>query len=358
MGTLRVMLALFVVAAHIQMPSFLKIMGGGEAVQCFYMVSGFYMALVLTRKYTGPGSTVRFWGSRFFRLWPAYFLVVALTVAIALVMPFAGVHSGMTAGWEEHRDDIGWGWQALFGWLDVTLLFQDTAHFFAVSPVDHLPHWINLAPPEAIEGHIFFVVPQAWTIGLELWFYLLAPFIVRRSLPQLALLAVAGVGIRLWGFEHGLNRPPWDYRFFPFEFSLFILGVIAYRIYERYEGLFAKNAGVVWKAGMMLPVLTMGFRLIPWPSWIGLSAFYLAFAALIPPLFHFTKRNKFDRWFGEFSYLIYIVHLVLINSVALLVSNALLRIVIFGGSLVVVCWILRRYVEDPVTRWRMRKFEA
>ena len=60
------------------------------AVQTFYMVSGFYMALVLTERYH---SLPIFFTNRLLRLYPAYLVVAAVTVAHALVRWSAGRES-------------------------------------------------------------------------------------------------------------------------------------------------------------------------------------------------------------------------------------------------------------------------
>ena len=59
MGILRFILALavvFVHTGHIYGSDFYgtRLMGGVVAVQAFYIISGFYMALILNTKYVGP----------------------------------------------------------------------------------------------------------------------------------------------------------------------------------------------------------------------------------------------------------------------------------------------------------------
>ena len=52
MGTIRLLLALAVlIIMHSDPPHGLHMIGGAAAVQGFYVISGFYMALVLNEKY-------------------------------------------------------------------------------------------------------------------------------------------------------------------------------------------------------------------------------------------------------------------------------------------------------------------
>ena len=51
MGLIRTLLAISVVLAHSSPIFGIKLVGGQVAVQAFYMISGFYMTLVLNEKY-------------------------------------------------------------------------------------------------------------------------------------------------------------------------------------------------------------------------------------------------------------------------------------------------------------------
>jgi len=53
MGLLRLILAISVVLAHTSYIFGFGLVGGQAAVQAFYIISGFYMALVLNEKYIG-----------------------------------------------------------------------------------------------------------------------------------------------------------------------------------------------------------------------------------------------------------------------------------------------------------------
>src|SRR5580692_4405555 len=83
MGLLRLFLALSVVAGH-SGTTILGFNGIGAfyAVNFFFIISGFYMAMVLTEKYkTTPA--VLFYKSRIFRLFPTYYIGLLLAVAVS-----------------------------------------------------------------------------------------------------------------------------------------------------------------------------------------------------------------------------------------------------------------------------------
>ena len=72
MGILRVILAIAVVISHSESFLGLKFTGGLVSVQIFFIISGFYMTMILDNKYVGKGSYRLFLSNRFLRLYPIY----------------------------------------------------------------------------------------------------------------------------------------------------------------------------------------------------------------------------------------------------------------------------------------------
>src|SRR5262245_57884456 len=95
MGTFRVVLALAVMIAHIATmvgPSIVNreslhiLIWSGQAVFAFFIISGFYMALIINEKYAKlPNGTSRFYLNRALRLYPIHWVVLSLFAAGALV---------------------------------------------------------------------------------------------------------------------------------------------------------------------------------------------------------------------------------------------------------------------------------
>src|SRR2546430_17049072 len=87
MGALRFILAISVAYGHAGDFLGFPLIPGDTAVQCFYAVSGFYMALVLNGKYR-PESSSYFLliSNRFARLFPAFAAVLCLTFLFTAVV--------------------------------------------------------------------------------------------------------------------------------------------------------------------------------------------------------------------------------------------------------------------------------
>ena len=71
---------------------------------CLYVISGFYMALILSRKYVGAGSVRNFYLSRLFRLWPTYLTAVVFTLgcyAYCSLFMKGGAYNWFGAYWSQ-----------------------------------------------------------------------------------------------------------------------------------------------------------------------------------------------------------------------------------------------------------------
>ena len=67
-GIIRLLLALSVVSAHISGSPLISFVGGETAVRIFFVISGFYMQMII-----GEYSTkYKFWLSRYIRIFPTY----------------------------------------------------------------------------------------------------------------------------------------------------------------------------------------------------------------------------------------------------------------------------------------------
>ena len=81
MGLIRVILAYSVVLGHSASIHGYFIVPAYTAVTLFFIVSGFYMAMVLAEKYTGENRRREFYSNRVLRLYPTYVISVVLMIA-------------------------------------------------------------------------------------------------------------------------------------------------------------------------------------------------------------------------------------------------------------------------------------
>jgi peptidoglycan/LPS O-acetylase OafA/YrhL len=112
MGFLRFILAITVVIAHSSPIFGFTFVGGQIAVQSFYMISGFYMTLILNEKYVGTNSSYKlFISNRFLRLYPIYGMVLLLTIVSSVIVSIYtnGNNLGKFGIYAEYYDVMSFG---------------------------------------------------------------------------------------------------------------------------------------------------------------------------------------------------------------------------------------------------------
>jgi peptidoglycan/LPS O-acetylase OafA/YrhL len=370
MGTIRLLLALAVLlimhSTAIRVFGYdIKMIGGAGAVQGFYVISGFYMALVLNEKYGhGAKGYGEFITQRFLRLMPAYWVCVIASVIIGwtglgTVLPHVGDISPF-AFWQQHVHELKPYQIAWMVFNQAFLLTQDWILFFGVNPAHGL-YFISNYHDAMNPAYQFAFVAPAWSLGVELAFYLVAPFIVRQRWWIIAIVAACSVGVRLsvrliWKIPIGAD--PWVYRFFPSELCTFLLGSLGYHFYA-----YARQ--IKWDIRPMgriaLAIILIAIFVVPRAPIPARPFFFFSLMALcVPSIFALTKNWKVDRWIGELSYPVYIVHAV-VGAVLAKALHAQNDTDVKGWQLLLatipLAIAIRLLVEDPVDRWRARMHE-
>ncbi len=291
MGLLRLLLALAVVVAHAEGGPILGIpfFGGTayQAVSCFYVISGFYMALVLRTKY--GADKWAFYRARIIRLAPIYAFALVLFFLLQSAAALAGKPMGV---WVALLNSRFSGWE--YAWaVPANLTGVSSDGMLLTSALSGSPLKDLL------------VLTVVWSIGIEIMFYLLAPLILTRSTWLLAALFIGAWGLRravLWW--HAYDWTPWNYYFFPTNLCFFLAGSLAWHLAESLAVVRTKAAGsVAWV--VLIGCVVWGNAIFDWNS---VGVLYVLFALLIGPVFALTKNWAWDRAIGELSYPVYLVH--------------------------------------------------
>jgi peptidoglycan/LPS O-acetylase OafA/YrhL len=361
MGFLRLTLALLVVYYHaggFAAPGLLP--DGLTAVQLFYVISGFYMALVLNEKYRTPDMNWTFYTNRFFRLWPSMMVVAALTVLSFVLLDKVMLYH-LEMGLRPFLDylrTLPTAALAIVAITNVTVIGQDWVWFMGFDPAGIAWSATQMDPQR--NGASFMINHPTFTVAIEATFYLVSPFVVRRSAALAIGLCAAGFLYHIAIYLAGLDRYMWSYHFFASGAYFYFLGVCAYKAYAVLGRLPADSP-----ASRMLPrlepalyALALVGALLAWNVVRAPSlSMALILAVVLPFLFRRTRRNAFDRKVGELSYGVYLIHfplyLVLLDTVggrAVLPLTATLAV---AGAI-----LLYIAIEAPIDRWRQRRATA
>jgi peptidoglycan/LPS O-acetylase OafA/YrhL len=301
MGIIRLLLALAVVYGHAA--------GGGiiapyssslgyfpidpvTAVQMFFVISGFYMGLVLTENYRAlDGWVWKFYLNRYSRLMPSYLIVLALTTWLISPQLLVLVYDT---------------WRNIaFTFSSLTLFGIELTAFYDVSYTTG-----------SHAAHAQLPVPQAWSLGIELVFYLLAPMIVLATTRTLVAISLVLLAARLLVASIEPSGFPWLQRVWPLELYFFLLGILSYRLYATLEerDTAARPRPERWVA-LVATVAIVLFAGHGMPTWRANNALMLAIclAAALPFVFALSRNFRRDRQIGDFSYPVYLVHLAVLH---------------------------------------------
>lgn len=331
MGIVRLYLALCVVADHAGRFLPWGMHSGQEAVQIFFVISGFYMALI-QQKYS---SVREFYASRFLRIFVPYWSLLVIIVSLCAI---GGV---MFHEWGELTSYVQYSPQrnGLAGVLlaavsNITVFFQDAVMFISHDAGRTIQFTASVTN-SSFPLYKYLVMPQAWSVGVELSFYLLVPVLALARTRTLILIMVVSFGLRAITYEYlGLANDPWSYRFFPFELACFVLGMTSCRLYgwckarlgssvERFQLIGLAKYGIyVLFAIVMFGLAHAGQRVLA--QMIGqrysVLASYVVWAALFPACFALSSANRLDRFIGELSYPVYLVHVFVIHVVRVIIT--------------------------------------
>jgi peptidoglycan/LPS O-acetylase OafA/YrhL len=291
-GAIRLFLALGVVYAHTRHDVNLHVgltadrgwwlnIIGGRAVIFFYMVSGFLISYALHEKYQPTtAGTLAFFRSRFLRIFPLWW-VLLIACVIVDKPPWPQAHSLMALAPA-----------ALFGTDWLIAFWTYPTRYWGVFPYG------------AVIG---------WTLGAELTFYAMAPWMLRSGRIALALLLTSAmvrlaVAILLPADENGLYVT-WGYFFFPAVLMFFLLG--------HYANVLARAFPLGTPISIAALALAGFFSWLD-PFFIGSVWSYLScicFAAALPGLFAVSKDNRIFNFLGDLTYPLYLTHTMTVVTI-------------------------------------------
>lgn len=354
MGLLRFLFATSVLIWHSGYIFGFNIIDDKVAVNSFYLISGFYMALVLDKKYIGKNGSYRlFITNRFLRIYPLY-LFTLLVMLVFIFMKFF-LHIGSSDNVIAHY-----------------LMYYHPTYSFALDLINFITRNLTLiitsdyfTTPDATGGYL--IVQQAFTLQIELLFYLLVPFLFRLSSKLLIASVILYLIIYfLFLLPTGIVPIKSLSEGFLTSMVYFFLGLFAYRfIYQKIEiNSPTKKTVIGIVICFILYAFIHQFNIFKIPLMIFQIQdiiYYLLLFLVLPFVFFLTRANDIDRWIGELSYPIYITHMVfvkLLENIPFFHTETALRtigsiILTIGASILIV-----KYFEIPLDRFRQGRLKV
>jgi peptidoglycan/LPS O-acetylase OafA/YrhL len=340
----------------------------GNTIDVFFIISGFVLFLPTLRHGGEFGSRTRFWIGRAVRLFPVYWLVLAIMIALLAFGP------------------------ELYG-IGVPSLGHLAAHLAVLQ-----------MPMTLLDSHFaigFGINGPLWLLSIVVTFYALLPFVARPYFRHpLVGLAIAAAVTIVWKqtvewapdiFESLSSRPPDTAvglavdQFPGWAFS-FGLGMTAAWAYELAVGRYPRemlNRTAVRALAVALPVYALvaylaGRHAFTFGGNVGMIARQETFEAMLQSGLRATVIlivilgpvwmlrpfvNRTTKWLAELSYGVYLIHWVIViylHEYSGLPTNgtvadlALWMAVVLPPSLLFAA-LSRRWFELPIQRWVLRR---
>ena len=364
MGTLRLILAISVVLSHSDSINYHRLFGGKIAVELFFMISGFYMALVLSKKYTQELGTLNlFIINRIFKIFPLYLAILLSTLVFQVCtgshyfnLPNEVPLYVKVIGFITNFTIVGQDLLLFIGYDGEQLVVPENFHQYGFNSLDYM-----------------LVIDPSWTLALELYFYVLI-FLVfalggRFKFSIILALLTASISLRFHLHEENiLYKDPYMYRLFFSELYIFMYGVLGYYIYalikrngilESYSNsilIFALAALVYFSLNVQSIV---DINLIDAGNMLKKEFFLLVMIFVIPVLFLVSKNSQTDLLMGELSYPIYLLHIPIKSVMHYLGSPS------HGAGVMDLLWytivvsiVLNYSFQRPLDLYRQSLFEA
>lgn len=322
---------------------------GELGVVFFFVLSGFLITYLLLQEKaaTGTVSIRKFYFRRILRIWPLYFLLMLVGF---FVLPHFSVfdHTYFTKFFKENF------------WSDFVLYLFILPNL-ALAMFKPVPH-----------------IGQLWSIGVEEQFYLIWPWLVKKSknvLPILCMVIILCLGVKfilqLFLFSGGTDEWLINLKTFiatlKFE-SMAIGGIGAWAVYEKKKLRFLLSNGTLL-ISILLLLCTVYFT----PDAIQDGIFILQSVFFLMIILNVSgndnsfirAENKLLVFLGNISYGIYMYHMIVIAAVILIMNKAGIEIsnqfipqlIIYAFSIlltILVSWLSYTYFESYFIRLKKK----
>jgi peptidoglycan/LPS O-acetylase OafA/YrhL len=337
MGLFRLLLALSVALGHLHHNQKVMI-DGFVAVQCFFMLSGFFIFKTYTHKYaTYQHPIFKFYINRFLRIMPLYWLsFIGLMIWAVIQHHYYPNTPNRVAPFIYFFPKLNVFENVHFLFSNFALIGLDWFHFIGFTAQHHYQF-----SSQIIGAQELIILKPAWSLSIELMFYLLTPFIIKLTNRQLLFCITILLLLRFNAYQQGFESLNWIYMFFPFEVAIFLIGGLAFRLSEKKLIVTQKILSIVFCSIPASVIVISFFSINPYTCWAYYSFIFVGLICCNEaPIW----LKKIDTHGGSLSYPIYIFHFILVNLLNTILDNEnyLLFIVLLSLASVVLYFIQQK----------------
>ena len=305
-----------------------KINQGIYAVFCFYMISGFFTALIFDRFEDNLAGVRKFYLDRFLRLMPVFWVVIIFAIFLDVIQP--GIYPNQQQG-------------ELFN-------FRDLSHAF-LQPLSNVVAYFTGG--DFAMGRWFVISPVA-SLALEVQFFIIFPLLRSISINYIISIIFVGLVWVLYAASIGGDiLESATYRHVIGILPLFLTGFIFYL--EKIKQQQSKYLNfdyicIVFGVSYLLAIYI--FRPSP-IAWLEEMALAFLTCPLIFRLALIKRSNKIDHLMGYLAYGIFLVHIPIIRYFDFEVSYINFVITMIIATLLAL--IIHFLVEKPILKIRHKR---
>lgn len=267
MGAYRLLLAVLVAVSHMG-KTFMGLNPGVVAVISFLIISGFVMTSLIERSYRAPAKVGLFYLDRALRLYPQFLFYFASSCAVIyFLLPGTPQAAELT--------------------------LRNIAASLPIVPLGF--YMFGAAGVE--------ILPPAWSLGLEMCFYLVIPFLILYRARGVAFaLSVTVFLAACLGF---INTDLYGYRLLPGVLFMFLCGSYLYQ--ARAKGLMIAGGSALAAALMFVAIMAGWIERRPFNAEVTAGL-----ALGVPAVYLLTKLgfHRIDEFLGNISYGVFLNHFV------------------------------------------------
>ena len=286
---------------------------GVLAVNCFMIISGFVIFMLIDRK---QEPYLIYIVRRILRIFPVYFVLLIMAIPSLWL---SGVKLGLTSNLQSQEaiQSTQLAYKSLWEnvWYHIPL---------------HISMFHGLVPKSVLPNASTAFLGPAWSLSLEWQFYLIAPlwyvlFVTRKTWQKMLMYGACLLCILK---SHYFFSQIEQGAFLPLQLGFFLAGIASYFLYKHIRNF-------EFKCDIVLPLtflLLLGiYRIADKP--LSLAPFMIwavVFALLLEPRHSISSKligpiftNRVSLWLGKTSYSIYLSHSLVLGLVQYLTLRLL-----------------------------------
>jgi len=266
-GAYRLLLAMLVAISHMGV-TFAGFNPGVISVVSFLIISGFVMTSLIERNYSAPEQIGLFYLDRILRLYPQFlFYFVVSCAVIYFLLPGTPQAAALTV--------------------------KNIITSLPIVPMGFYMYGITV--PE--------ILPPAWSLGLEMCFYLLIPFLIIYKCRGLAF--AGSVAVFAVAYLGAIDTDIYGYRLLPGVLFIFLCGSYLYK--AKAKGAMVAVGTTVVATLLFLAIVEGFIERRPFNAEVTAG---IALGVPVVFLLSKLKYHRVDEFFGNISYGVFLNHFV------------------------------------------------